>query len=380
MNRVGAILWTPFAFVGASVRLVLRALRGVLRSFLFWIVIIVAVIVVLVAYYAVADRETPLTTNAYVQAFVVQVAPQVAGQVIRVHVQEGSEVKQGQLLFELDPRPFEHKVALLDAKKVESEHKVKELETQVAAAKAEHARIVAEAEFARIVYGQEEQIFKKESTTERKYQDAVQKHKAAMAAVERSEQQVRQAQDALDARIGNEHALVAQAKAQLAEARLNLSYSKVYAPCDGVITNLQLREGAYAHVGQAVLVCIDTTHWIIIANFREECLERMKPGQPALVGLHGLPGKLLNATVGPVGWGVSQGQGIPSGLLPDVRNRTSWIPESQPFQVRLTLNETSAVPLRIGMTGSVSVYVIEDGRLNKLTRGIHQFISWLYYL
>jgi multidrug efflux system membrane fusion protein len=180
--------------------------------------------------------------------------------------------------------------------------------------------------------------------------------------------------------INGEHALIAQAKAQLAEAKLNLDYAKVYAPCAGMITNLQLREGAYAHVGQSVLTCIDTGQWVVIANYREDCLTRMRAGQPALVAFRQAPGRLLPARVESIGWGVSQGQGIPSGQLPDVKNQTSWIPLSQRFQVRLLLDDSNAVPPRVGLTGSVSVYTESEGFLNRVTEAIHRILAWLYYL
>ena len=278
-----AIAGRVATFVGAAV-------RGAVHSVRFWVLAILAVIVVIIAYYVVADRLAPLTTDAYLQAYVVQVAPQVGGQVVHVHVNEGDRVAKGSLLFELDARPFQHKMALLEAKLVEARQQVKRLDAEVKGAHAEHLRRQAEADFARVVFQQEKSIFDEKSTTYRKKLDAEQKHKATAAAVQQSEQNIRQATDALDARVGDEHALVAQVQAQLAEARLNLEYTKVYAPCDGIITDLQLREGAYAHVGQAVLACIDTGAWIVVANFRENSLLRMKPGQPALRGVPGRAG------------------------------------------------------------------------------------------
>src|SRR5438093_5688443 len=110
----------------------------------------------IISYYASSARHKPMTTDAYVQAYVVQVAPQVGGQVVRVYAREGDLVSKGALLFELDPRPFEHKVALLRAKLVEAEHQVKQLDAQLAAAKAEHDRLTAEATYARQVFEQEE--------------------------------------------------------------------------------------------------------------------------------------------------------------------------------------------------------------------------------
>jgi multidrug resistance efflux pump len=77
---------------------------------------------------------------------------------------------------------------------------------------------------------------------------------------------------------------------------------------------------------------------------------------------------------------VSQGQGVPSGQLPDVRVPTSWVPPAQRFQVRLTLDHPESVPLRVGMTGSVAVYTDPDEPLNDVTRIWHQVIAWLYNL
>jgi multidrug resistance efflux pump len=357
-----------------------RGLRRLAGSFRFWVLITLGVIVLLIVYYALAEIYTPLTTEAYVQAYVVQVAPQVGEKVIRVHVREGDRVKAGALLFELDPALFEQKVASLAAKLVETEHQVKQLEAELAAARAGHERLVADADYAAAVHRQEQAIFKTDSTTERRYLEAVQKNKASQAAVRQSASAVRRIGDALDARIAGEHALVAQVKAQLAEARLNLAYTRVQAPCDGLITDLQLREGAYVHTGQAAMTLIDTGRWLIVANFRENSLARLCEGQPARVALRGVPGRLLEARVVSVGWGVSQGQGVPSGQLPDVKIPTSWVPPAQRFQVRLTLDNPESVPLRVGLTGSVAVYTEPVGWLNDVTRFWHQVIAWLYYL
>jgi multidrug resistance efflux pump len=240
--------------------------------------------------------------------------------------------------------------------------------------------VVAEEAYARTVHDQEKEIYQQDATTDRKYVDAIQKFKAAQAARERSAALIRKAEQALAARIGKDHALIAAVRAQLAEARLNLDYTRVHSPCDGLITDLQLREGAYAHTGQAVMTLIDPGAWLVVANFRENALARLREGQPARVALRGVPGHLLDARVVSLGWGVSQGQGTPSGQLPDVKVPTSWVPPAQRFQVRLTFDHPEAVPLRVGMTGSVAVYTEPAGLLNDVTQSWHQFVAWLYYL
>jgi multidrug resistance efflux pump len=360
-----------------------RAVRwffGLRSSFRFWLIVLVLVILALVAYFVGADRSTPLTTDAYVQAYVVQIAPQVGGQVTRIHVAEGDQVHAGDLLFELDPRPFEHQVALLRAKHVEAQYEIKQLEAQLAAAQARQRQFIAEADYARAVHAQETAIYQKQSTTERKYLDSVQNLKASEAAVERSASEVKNIEEKLAARVGDEHASVAQAKASLDDAELNLSYCQVDVPCDGVITNLQLAVGTYAHVGQAVMTCIDTRSAVIVANFRERSLERLRVGQPALVAFQSVPGQLWPATVRNIGTGVAQGQGVPTGMLPLVENQTFWIPPAQRFQVRLVLDDPQEVPMRVGMTASVSVYTESSGFLGAITRALHHIVSWLYYL
>jgi multidrug resistance efflux pump len=374
-----ALLWLPRKILQTFAAL-LRGVRGILNSLRFWVLIVLAGFLLLIVYYALADRYTPFTTDTFVQSYVIQLAPQVGGQVVNVLVREGDEVKKGALLFEIDPRPFEHKVHYLEAKLVEAEQHVKQLGAELAAAKADHERRVAEAAYAESVHRQEQAIFKTDSTTERRYLDAVQKNKASQASVQQSAEEVRRVELALQARSAGEHTLVAQGKAQLAEARLNLSFCRVEAPCDGIITDLQLRTGAYVHTGQAAMTLIDSSHWMVVANFRENALSRLRPGQPALVAFRALPDEMFRATVFSIGGGVGQGQGVPSGMLPDVKFQSSWVPPSQRFQVRLKLDDPAGIKLRVGMTGSVAIYTEKDGWLNDVTGAWHRIIAWLYYL
>ena len=375
-----AVLTAIVLWPWQALRALLYGGRKLLLSARAWVLLVLLVIAALVTYYILSDRYTPLTTDAYVQAYVIQVAPRVEGQVVQVCVRENQTVKRGELLFEIDPRPFAHRVALLEAKRVAAVQQVAQLESELSAAKAEDARLVAEEAYARVVHEQEKEIFKQDATTDRKYVEAVQKAKAAQAALERSRAQVRKAEQALAARIGDEHALVAEVTAQLASARLDLEWTRVYAPCDGLITDLQLREGSYTHTGRAAMTLIDTSRWLVVANFRENALVGLREGQPAQVALRSSPGQLFDARVVSVGWGVSQGQGVPSGQLPDVKVPGSWVPPAQRFQVRLTLDDPESLPLRVGMTGSVAVYTEPQGVLNQITGCWHQVISWLYYL
>jgi multidrug resistance efflux pump len=358
----------------------LRITRRLLLSARAWVLFILLVIAVLVAYYILSDRYTPFTTDAYVQAYVIQVAPRVEGQVVHVYVQENQPVTKGELLFEIDPRPFEFQIALLEAKRVEAIQQVAQLESELSAAKAEDDRLVAEEDYARVVHDQEKEIFKQDATTDRKYVEAVQKYKAAQAAMRRSQAQIRKAEQALAARIGEEHALVAEVKAQLAQARLNLEWTRVYAPANGYVTNVQLREGSYIHVGAPVITCIDADQWWVVANFRENGLENVRPGQRVGLTFNTYPGRVFPGVVQSVGWGVDQGQGSPSGSLPAVGEPKNWIRLAQRFQVRITPQLPSGYPLRVGATASVAIYTRDDYWLNGVTETVQDIEAGLEHL
>jgi multidrug resistance efflux pump len=338
-----------------------------LRSARAWVLFILLVIAALVAYYILSDRYTPFTTEAYVQAYVIQVAPRVEGQVVRVYIQENQAVTKGETLFEIDRRPFEYQVALLEAKRVAAVQQVAQLESELSAAKAEDARLVAEEAYARVVHDQEKEIFKQDATTDRKFVEAVQKYKAAQAALERSRAQVRKVEQALAARIGSEHTLVAEVTAQLAQARLNLEWTRVYAPANGYVTNVQLREGTYVHVGTPALTCIDADQWWIVANYRENGLENVRPGQRVGLTFNAYPGRVFPGVVQSVGWGVGEGQGSPSGSLPAVSEPKNWIRLAQRFQVRITPELPPGHTLRVGATASVAVYTRDEFWLNGVT-------------
>lgn len=375
MTFLQALVW-PWRFLKA----LLSGVRSFLLSARVWVFFILLVIAVVVAYYIISDRHTPLTTDAYVQAYVIQVAPRVEGQVVHVYIKENEAVTKGQDLFEIDRRPFEFQVALLEAKRVEAIQQVAQLESELVAAKAEDDRLVAEEAYAKLVHDQEKEIFKLEATTDRKYVDAIQKYKAAQAALARSRAQVKKAEQALAARIGEEHVLVAEVSAQLDQARLNLEWTRVKAPANGYVTNVQLREGSFVHVGTPVLTCIDGDEWWVVANLRENSLQNVRPGQRVGLTFNTYPGHVFPGVVQTVGWGVDEGQGSPSGNLPAIGEPKNWIRLSQRFQVRITPEMPKDHPLRVGATASVAIYTRDEYWLNPITETVQEIESELEHL
>ena len=373
LRRVGTTLL-------AGLVSLMRIVRSLLLSARAWVLFVLSIIAALVLYYVLADRHTPFTTDAYVQAYVVQVAARVEGQVVGVYVQENQAVKKDELLFDIDPRPFEYRVALLEAKRVDAVQQVAQMESELAAAKAEDARLVAEETYARTVYDQEAAIYKQKATTDRKYVDAVQRYNAAQAARQRGIAQTHKAEQALAARIGEEHVLVAAVRAQLEEAKLNLEWTRIYAPANGYVTNVQLRVGAYVHVGTPVITFIDGDQWWVVANYRENSLENLRPGQRVGLTFNTYPGRIFPGVVQTVGWGVDEGQGSPSGNLPAVQEPKNWIRLAQRFQVRISPQLPEGYPLRVGATASVAVYPTEGYWLNGVTKAWQRVVATFDYL
>ena len=117
-----------------------------------------------------------------------------------------------------------------------------------------------------------------------------------------------------------------------------------------------------------------------MANFRESTLEHIRPGQPVGIACKTYPGRIFSGTVQSIGWGVDEGQGVPSGKLPQVKNPQELLPSAQRFQVRLVLDNPDEVPLRVGATAAVTVYTDPDFVLNPLAEFWQRIESWLYYL
>jgi multidrug resistance efflux pump len=254
------------------------------------------------------------------------------------------------------------------------------LESQLAAAKANDARLIAEEGYAKVVHDQEKEIYQKQATTDRNYVAAMQRYTAAQAAREQGQAETRKVEQALAARIGDEHALIAEVEAQLAQARLNLEWTRIYSPANGYVTNVQLRDGSYVHVGTPVITCIDGDQWWIVANFRENSLENIRPGQRVGLTFNSYPGRIFSGMVQTVGWGVDQGQGLPSGILPVIDQPKNWIRLAQRFQVRITPQLPTGCPLRVGATASVAVYTQDDYWLNGVTETVQKIEAVLEHL
>jgi multidrug resistance efflux pump len=182
------------------------------------------------------------------------------------------------------------------------------------------------------------------------------------------------------------HPTVRQAMEALNDATLALERTTVKTPADGIVANFQLTEGTYVRPGTPVASVIDTTQWRLVAAVPENWLEKIRPGDEVYFSLRNYPGRVRTGKVEHVGRGVVQGQGVPSGNLPDTdprRTRQADTPQAgQEFQVIILLQDDQPdQPLRVGSTGRVTVFAGGGFPVvNQLATILHTVFSWLDYL
>jgi len=198
-------------------------------------------------------------------------------------------------------------------------------------------------------------LHERDFVTENDVVEARNKFKAADAAVASASSELQKAQDALGI-LGDVNQRVRAAQEAIEDAELNYNYCFVRAPFDGYITNLNISEGQYANVGQPVLTLVDDRNWYVLAYFREDLLDRIRPGMRADVSLLSYPGKRFQGKVQGIGWALFRQNGATVGGLPNVEETLNWVRLNQRFPVRIVLKRGDGDhPFRMGQTAVVTI-------------------------
>jgi membrane fusion protein, multidrug efflux system len=315
------------------------------------IVLILAIIAAAVALYMHHRAQYPSTDDAYVQAHVVNIAPRVSGRVSKTLIHNNMAVKKGQLLFEIDATPFK-----ITEKKAQSTLNntlqiVAALQSDVKSAKAtlkeNQAQLInATQNYKRII-----KLVKKGSASKQQGDDVTSKLHVAQAAVTAANAGIEAAQEKLG-EPGEKNAQVQIAQAQLAQARLNLSYTKIKAPANGTVSNYSMRAGDELAAGQSYFALIESGDWWATANYKETDLSRIRVGQSANISVdmypnHTFTGKVIS---------LSRGSGTTFSLLPPENATGNWVKVTQRFPIRIAFTGTdTAHPLRMGASCTVTV-------------------------
>jgi multidrug efflux system membrane fusion protein len=303
-------------------------------------------------------------------ANIIGVVPQVSGTIVELHVADNQAVKQGDLLFVIDPRPYEFAVqraraelAALEGEIEVTQRKIDGQRFAVAAAQAAVQRMQAQVENATDSLHRLEPLLPKEFVTREKVDQARTAKLTAQAGLD----EARQKMDQAEKDVGDLISLRAKrdaAQAALGKAELDLSFCSVRAQFDALVVNLHTAIGAFVTPGPTpVFSLVDTRAWYVVANYRETELKHIAPGMEAEVSVLTDPQYHFRGTVQGVGWAVNpEDQPIVSGV-PQIKRELAWVHIAQRFPVRIRIeNPQPPQAFRVGASAVAIIRGSPPGR------------------
>lgn len=320
-------------------------------------VLLLALIVFLVLRLLAPAREQR-TDDAYVRADFTLLAPKVSGQVAEVLVEDNQPVQAGQLLARIDDRDYR---AALDA--AEADVLAAEARHRYVAADLERQRAVIGQSAAQIDAGQAEYVFARQELS--RYEQlvtrgagTVQNAQQARSKIDTAKARVKQDQAAAQAAHKQLEVIAAQqaevegalqrALAQREQARLNLSYTEIRAPFDGMVGRRAVRVGAYVGPGDALLAVVPLQQAYVVANFQETQLTHVQPGQPVRLEVDSFPGEELHGHVD----SIAPATGLSfAPIAPDnATGNFTKVVQRIPVKVVLDADQPLLARLRVGMS------------------------------
>jgi multidrug resistance efflux pump len=336
-----------------------------------WTFIILGVAFLLLVWYLVSDRITPFTSQARVHALVVPVAPEVSGTVASVDVRNNQRVQAGQELFQIDPERYRLAVQTAEADLQTARQSMGASSANVSAAEA--ALVSAKANLVRSEKDAVRlQRIKDEdpgAISQRRIESAVASLEAARGQVDSARANVEKAVQDLG-QTGEQNSRILQAQSALAQAQLNLDRTIVRAPEDGLVTDVRLTNGNYANASAPQMTFIAVDNIWIQADFTENNLGNIQPGNKVQIVFDVLPGEVFSGSVRELGFGVAI-DSAPLGSLPTINNDQGWLRASQRYPVLIDFDLPSrqgTSGLRVGSQAAVVVFTGSNSLINSLAR------------
>jgi membrane fusion protein (multidrug efflux system) len=314
------------------------------------------------AVYYFAEEGYVSTDDAFVYAAKESVNARVSGQVVEIDVRENQRVQKGQLLLRIDPEPYQIAIDQAEAMLGTARIQINALKATYLQQQAELQSAKDSATFDEHEYERKKALIAADFTSKTAYERAETDLKVARQNIASIEQHIANTVAALngdpDIEV-NRHPTVEAAQANLDLAKLNFSYTKVYAPEDGIVANVDdLQVGDFVNPGAAVFSFLSSRRIWIEANFRETDLTHMRPGQEARISVDVYPGSSFKAHV----LSLSPGTGSDFAVLPPENATGNWVKVVQRLPVRIELDGID--PNRPLFSG-ISVTVRVDTRFRR---------------
>lgn len=324
-----------------------------------WTFIALGTCAVLMIFYLVADRVTPYTSQARVNALVVPIASEVAGTVTAVEVSSNNAVGAGDLLFQIDRSRYqlavETAMASLESARQATRASTADVETAEAKVVTAKAQLKsAQQDATRLLRIKKEDAG---AISDRRIELAKNALAAAQGGLGAAESSLQRAIVALG-EVGDANANVLQAQSALDQAQLNLTRTAVVAPDSGVITVVRVNRGNFAQAGAPLMTFVASHNVWIQADFTENNLGNITPGDTVEIVFDALPGTVIKGKVRTTGFGVNV-DSAPLGSLPTIDNDRQWLRDAQRFSVLIDFELPNAEEhgaIRVGAQASVIVY------------------------
>ncbi len=306
-------------------------------------------------FWFVAPFET--TDDAFIEGYVIPIAPKVSGYVAQLLIKDNQEVKKGDVLLQIDPRDYETSVAHARADLAAARSQMDQSQAQVKVseakvAQAQSAVVAAEAENRQAADDLKRYESVDKNAVSRSAFDAAQSRaQTTQANLQAARSQVQEAESEVtlcQAGVETASAAVQQAQARLHQAELDLSYTKVIAPEDGRVTRRAVEEGAYVQPGQALMTVVPHQYWVN-ANFKETQLTHMRPGQVVTIRVDAYPQFKLKGHVD----SIQSGSGARFSLFPPENATGNYIKVVQRVPVKIVFDDTIPAQLVLGPGMSV---------------------------
>lgn len=301
------------------------------------------------------------TDNAFIEARIVPVSSRVSGTVARVLVNDNQLVKQGDLLLEIDQRDYKVQIAKAAAGVgvAENESGGELLKAEGAGAALQSAR--ARYDQALLDHARGEKLFEREVISKEQLDRLTTSKRVAVSQLKEAEESLKRARtEAGLANKGGNRARVLQRKAQLEEAELQLSYTKIFAVKDGYITRKSVEPGSNIQAGQPLMALVPLQDAWITANYKERQITYIKPGQKVDFTVDTFPGLTFSGKVD----SIMAGTGAAFSLLPPENASGNYVKVVQRVPVKITINNASDPDhlLRVGMSVIPTVLTGRTGK------------------
>jgi len=343
------------------------------------VIVVIIPVVGLAATILLLNINAPSSADVRVVKYVVQIIPQVRGRVIEVPAEGNRPMKKGDVLFRIDPTPYELEVKALEAQLAESEGSAAELREQLNVARGNTAALRSQIDLTNLRVKQYEELSASGAGNrfdlERAQADLANLQGQVSSAIANEAR----AEAQLAAVVDGDLASVATIKANLAKARWELGQTVMYAPADGTAINVQLREGAFVvAMPFAPAMTFVEDEFQVIALYGQNELWRVKPGNEAEIALSTYPGDIIKATVNSIVWAQGQGQIAMSGNLP--QTGAAPVPPGR-FAVKLSIAEKDRDRfLAAGAMGQAAIYTEHLAAIHIIRKVILRVGSYTNYL